>query len=175
MTATDQSLFTGIKLLLLDVDGVLTDGTISYTGADLESKTFNVKDGLGIRMLISAGIQVAVVTGRSSAALVRRCRELGITPVYEGIGDKGVLLYDILKATSVDSPLAVAFIGDDLPDIPLLKKVGLPIAVADAHPEVKRAARIVTSAGGGRGAVREICELILKGRGLWHRATAAYL
>lgn len=175
MTTVDQNLFSGIRLLLLDVDGVLTNGAISYTGADLETKTFNVKDGLGIRMLISNGIQLAIVTGRSSAALLRRCRELGITQVYEGVTDKAVLLDEILAAAGVDAPEEVAFIGDDLPDIPLLKKVGLPIAVADAHPEVKRAARVITSAAGGHGAVREICELILKGRGLWQQATAAYL
>jgi 3-deoxy-D-manno-octulosonate 8-phosphate phosphatase (KDO 8-P phosphatase) len=175
MTAADQSLFTEVKMLLLDVDGVLTDGAISYTGAELETKTFNVKDGLGIRMLINSGIHVAIVTGRTSAALLRRSQELGIALVYEGVGDKAGLLDEILTATGLASSGEVAFIGDDLPDIPLLKKVGLPIAVADAHPEVRRAARIVTSAGGGRGAVREVCELILKARGLWHRATAAYL
>lgn len=175
MTPADQTPFTPIRLLLLDVDGVLTDGTIFYTGADLESKTFCVKDGLGIRMLISAGLQVAIVTGRSSPALNRRCKELGIRRVYDGITDKGGLLDEILADTGVASPQEIAFIGDDLPDIPLLRQIGLPIAVADAHPEVKKRAEVITSVNGGQGAVREICERILHAQGLWQRATNGYL
>lgn len=175
MTPADQTLFADIKLLLLDVDGVLTDGSISYTGPDLETKTFSVKDGLGIRMLINAGLQVGIVTGRSSAALLRRCRELGITCVYDDVRDKGALLNDILSETGGVSPREVAFMGDDLPDIPLLKKVGLPIAVANAHPEVKNTAMVITSAEGGRGAVREICEILLNAQGHWRKALAVYL
>ncbi len=166
---------TDIRLLLLDVDGVLTDGRITYTGTDQEAKSFCVKDGLGIKMLINSGIQVAIVTGRSSEALLRRCRELGIDLVYDGVRDKGVLLDQILAETGVASPREVAFMGDDLPDIPLLKKIGLPIAVADAHPEVKNAAELITSAEGGRGAVREVCEKMLHAQDLWRRATAAFL
>jgi len=175
MIPAEHPLFTDIKLLLLDVDGVLTDGSISYTGPELETKTFSVKDGLGIRMLINAGLKIGIVTGRSSAALERRCSELGITCVYDGVRDKGALLNDILSETGISSPREVAFVGDDLPDIPLLKKIGLPIAVADAHPNVKDVAAAVTSAGGGRGAVREICEALLKAQGLWHQAVAAYM
>ncbi len=175
MTPADQTLFSGIKLLLLDVDGVLTDGGISYTGPEMETKTFSVKDGLGIKMLIAAGLQVGIVTGRSSAALLRRCRELSITCVYDDVWDKGMVLKQILTETGVASHREVAFIGDDLPDIPLLKKVGLPIAVANAHPEVKNVAAAVTSADGGRGAVREICEILLHAQGLWGQAVAGYL
>ncbi len=175
MTPADQKLFIDIQLLLLDVDGVLTDGSISYTGAEMEAKTFSVKDGLGIKMLINAGLKVGIVSAKSSAALLRRCRELGITCVYGDVRDKGSVLNDILSETGVASPRQVAFVGDDLPDIRLLKKVGLPIAVADAHPEVKKVAAAVTSAEGGRGAVREICELLLKAQGLWSRTVAGYL
>ncbi|MFZ5564945.1 MAG: KdsC family phosphatase [Thermodesulfobacteriota bacterium] len=168
------SLFRPIRLLLLDVDGVLTDGTIFYTEAGAETKAFNVKDGLGIRMLMRAGIEVGIVTGRTSAALTRRCRELGISLIYDSVPDKSALLEEILSRIRIKAD-QVAFMGDDLPDIPLLKKVGLAIAVADAHPAVRESARFVTTAPGGHGAVREICENILHARDLWHQATQKFL
>jgi 3-deoxy-D-manno-octulosonate 8-phosphate phosphatase (KDO 8-P phosphatase) len=175
MKPENPTLFAGIKLLLLDVDGVLTDGGISYSGSETETKTFSVRDGLGIKMLMSAGLQVGIVTGRTSPALSRRCRELGITCLYDDVWDKGLTLAPIMTETGIESPRQVAFAGDDLPDIPLLKKVGLPIAVANAHPEVKKVAAVVTAAEGGRGAVREICENLLRAQGLWPQVLAAYL
>lgn len=155
-----------IKLLLLDVDGVLTSGHIIYSNTDVETKAFNVKDGLGIKLLMNAGIQVGIVTGRSSKALLWRCKDLGITLIYDGIKEKGALLETILEKTGLSSH-EVAFAGDDLPDIPLLKKVGVSMTVADAHEFVKNSADIISCKNGGDGAVRELCEMILKAKGLW--------
>ena len=153
-------IFADIKLLLLDVDGVLTTGQIIYSGDSIETKIFNVKDGLGIRMLQSAGIAVGIVTGRTSEALHTRCRDLGITMIYDGVKKKGQILNEILAATGCRST-EIAFMGDDLPDISLMRKVGVSVAVADGHDAVKNAARIITRRAGGMGAVREVCEMIL--------------
>lgn len=155
-----------VRLLLLDVDGVLTDGSIIYDDKNVETKIFNVKDGLGIRLLLNAGIQVGIITGRASGALTNRCRNLGIENLYDGIKEKTSALNSILKKTGVKAE-ETAFIGDDLPDLPVLKKVGVSIAVRDAEETVRKCADIVTNAKGGRGAVREICEAILKAKGLW--------
>ncbi|MDY6822396.1 MAG: HAD hydrolase family protein [Thermodesulfobacteriota bacterium] len=172
---SDMERLRTVKLLLLDVDGVLTDGTIIYTGSQEESKCFSVKDGLGIRMLIKAGLAVGIVTGRASDALMRRCRELGIAPVFDGIGDKAAVVDEVLAASLIESIQEAAFMGDDLPDIPLMKKAGLAIAVADAHPLVLERADIITRAPGGQGAVREICEAMLKAHGLWEAAVGSFL
>lgn len=158
-----------VKILLLDVDGVMTDGRIVYDDHGAEIKSFHVKDGLGIRMLMLSGIQVGIVTGRSSKALRHRCDNLGIGIVFDGIHDKAVILDEIIGTHGV-TPDDIAFMGDDLPDLPLMRKVGLSIAVADAHPLVVKAARMVTSATGGNGAVREVCESILTAQGLWGKA-----
>ncbi|MDO9264749.1 MAG: HAD hydrolase family protein [Desulfosalsimonadaceae bacterium] len=163
-----QSKLKFIKLLLLDVDGVLTDGQITYATGNIETKSFNVKDGLGIRLLQSAGIQVGIVTGRTSEALLHRCADLGITMIYDGVKAKGDLLDTILSASEFLAQ-EVAFVGDDLPDIPLLRKVGVSIAVADAHDLVKKNADMVTLKKGGEGAVREVCEQILVAMDLWEK------
>ncbi len=169
MDYTEQTILNKlkrIKLLLLDVDGVLTDGSIIYNDDCVETKIFNVKDGLGIRLLMNAGIKVCIVTGRSSNALHHRCKNLGIVHVFDGVSDKTTVLDLILEQISL-LPGEIAFIGDDLPDIPLMKKVGLSIAVADAHETVVENADVVTTFKGGTGAVREACEAILKAQGLW--------
>jgi len=163
-----------IKLLILDVDGVLTDGSIIYNDDGLETKVFNVKDGLGIRLLINAGIKVCIATGRSSKALDHRCRNLGIEHVFEGIKDKTTVLDSILDQTGISAE-EIAFIGDDLVDLPLMRKVGLAIAVADAHETVLEHAEMIASAKGGAGAVREVCEAILKAQGLWEIILGHYL
>lgn len=155
-------------MLLLDVDGVLTDGQIVYSSDGAELKAFNVKDGLGIRMLLAAGVQIGIVTGRSSPALNRRCHELGIHHVYDGVADKVAVLDQIMAKAGIQSE-EVAFVGDDLPDRPLMRAVGVPIAVADAHPAVIETAQWATRAAGGRGAVREVCEKILTAKGLWEK------
>ena len=155
-----------VRLLLMDVDGVLTDGSIVYSGDGPQTMRFNVKDGLGIRMLQDAGVIVGIITGRKSAALSRRMRELGVAMCFDGVSDKGALLEQILIDTGLTAP-AVAFIGDDLPDLSIMKRVGVPIAVADAEPDVKKSAAIVTARRGGNGAVREVCDAILQAKNLW--------
>ncbi|MGM0452116.1 MAG: KdsC family phosphatase [Thermodesulfobacteriota bacterium] len=161
-----HNLLKNIDLLLTDVDGVLTTGDIAYTGSDTETKTFHVRDGLGIRLVKQAGVAVGIVTGRKSAALDRRARELGIDLCFDGVSKKGELLDTILAQTGCRSE-AVAFIGDDLNDISMMKRVGVAIAVADAEAAVKPYASIITEAKGGKGAVREVCNAIVQARGYW--------
>jgi len=155
-----------IKLLLLDVDGVLTDGGIIYNDNGDETKIFNAKDGIGIRLLMEAGIKLGIVTGRRSNALYRRCGDLGIDLIYDGVGNKTEVLDELLEKTGVLAE-EVAFIGDDLPDLGLMKMIGLSIAVKDAHNMILDKADMTTSAKGGHGAVREVCEAILKAKSLW--------
>lgn len=153
-----------IQLLILDVDGVLTDGTLTY-GADGEVlKHFNVKDGLGIRLLIDHGIQVAVITARDSAPLHRRMQDLGIEYFYPGCPDKLEAYAKLCKSLGLRDQ-QVAYVGDDVLDLPVMHKVRLPVAVADAHPLVQDAARHVTHAAGGMGAVRELADGLLSTRG----------
>lgn len=168
MTAQENHALKSVKLLLLDVDGVLTRGEIIYGDDGSETKIFHVRDGLGIRLLMAAGIGVGVVTGRRSQALSHRCATLGITHLYDAVSDKAALLEGICRDLQV-SPAETAFIADDLPDVALLARVGTPIAVADAHDLVKARAVFQTRAKGGAGAVREACEAILKAQGLWSK------
>lgn len=163
-----------IEALVLDVDGVLTDGSIVYTDSGEEVKTFNVRDGLGIRMVMDAGIDVVIITGRRSGALAHRCKNLGITYLLDGIGDKKEAIIQIRTQLSLPRN-AVACMGDDLPDIPMMKEAGVAIAVADAAPRVRQMADLVTAAPGGRGAVRETCERILEAKGIWEQAAADFL
>jgi 3-deoxy-D-manno-octulosonate 8-phosphate phosphatase (KDO 8-P phosphatase) len=151
-------------LLLLDVDGVLTDGGIAFVGASEEMKRFHSQDGLGISLARQRGLQVGVISGRVSQAVQRRAHELKIDPLYQGISDKLQVLQDLLDKQDL-SPTQVAYIGDDLPDIPVMQQVGIPIAVHNARPAVKRCALYVTRASGGEGAVREAIEWILRWRG----------
>jgi 3-deoxy-D-manno-octulosonate 8-phosphate phosphatase (KDO 8-P phosphatase) len=155
-----------IALILLDVDGVLTAGQVIYNDTGQETKVFHARDGLGIRMLMQAGLTVGIVTGRRSMALVHRCDNLGIGLLKDGVHDKAAALEEILKETGMPAS-ATAFVGDDLPDLPIMRRVGVPIAVGDAHDRVKQAAILTTQATGGHGAVREISERILKARGDW--------
>ncbi|MBR9981968.1 MAG: HAD-IIIA family hydrolase [Desulfatitalea sp.] len=155
-----------IRLLLLDVDGVLTAGEIIYADSGEQHKIFNAKDGVGIRMLKAAGIHVGIVTGRSGEALLHRCRNLGIDLVFDGVRDKAQLLDPITAQTGIGVE-QIAFVGDDLPDLSIMRKVKLAVAVADAHPAIRDAAHMITVAGGGRGAVREVCDAILKAQGRW--------
>ena len=166
--------FKHIELLLLDVDGVLTDGRITYTDGGEEIKAFHVKDGMGLRLLMQAGIKTGVVTGRRSQALIYRCQNIGIHYVFDGIKDKGAFLGTIMDRTGVTAP-NIAFVGDDLPDIPLLKKVGISFAVQDAHEQVIAVCDMVTKQKGGHGAVREICEMILKEKGVWEQIVNAFI
>lgn len=155
-----------IRLLLLDVDGVLTDGSIVYSDSGNETKRFNAKDGLGIKLLMESGIKVGIVTGRDSKALMYRCKNLGISTIYAAVRDKAGMLDSIIETVG-GSAENTAYIGDDLPDIALMARVGLSIAVADAHEYVRQHADWVTAAKGGCGAVREVCEMLLQAQGLW--------
>lgn len=155
-----------IKLVILDVDGVLTDGSIMLDNEENEFKSFHVRDGHGIKMLKKAGLIVAMITGRYSQVVERRARELGITDVYQNCHDKMIPYRQLLEKYSVDSG-KVAYIGDDIVDLPLLHRAGFSIAVADAAEEAKAAAMMITKSTGGRGAVREISDFLLKAKGLW--------
>ena len=154
-----------IRLLALDVDGVLTDGRLYFDQAGNEMKTFFTRDGLGIKAVQKFDVRVALITGRSSAIVARRAEELGISLVYQGCEDKLEAFTDMLGKTGC-SEEQVCYAGDDWVDLPLLNRVGLAVTVADAHPLVKTRVHWVTQHGGGKGAVREICDLILSARGL---------
>lgn len=162
----DSRTLREIAVLLLDVDGVLTDGRIVYNPDGSEIKAFHVKDGLGIRMAQKAGIRIGIVTGRASRSLRHRCENLGIETVRDGVHDKAAAVDQILKEFRI-RPEVAAFMGDDLPDLPAMRVVGCAVAVADAHPEVQAAACWVTRAIGGMGAVREVCEALIRARGIW--------
>ncbi|MBN2124118.1 MAG: HAD hydrolase family protein [Deltaproteobacteria bacterium] len=155
-----------VTLLILDVDGVLTEGRIIINERGEEIKVFDAKDGHGLKMLIRAGIEVVIITGRRSGAVESRAKGLGIREVHQGIEDKASLGKRIIRDRGLERG-QVCCIGDDLPDIPLFHLAGLSVAVADAVPEVKEAAVFVTENGGGKGAVREVCELILKAQKRW--------
>ena len=152
-----------IRLLVLDVDGVLTDGSLRYGPDGEREKVFNVRDGFGIKALTASGVAVAVISGRDSAAVARRCAELGINEVQQGVDDK-VRALDTLLARHEIPARACACVGDDTPDVPLMTRVGLAIAVADAHADARRAAHRRTRLGGGTGAVREVCDWLLAAR-----------
>lgn len=149
-----------IRLLICDVDGVMSDGLI-YMGNDGEElKAFNVRDGYGIRCLLTSGIEVAIITGRDAKLLENRAKTLGITHLYQGQSDKLLAYHQLLDKLELDAQ-HVAYIGDDLIDWPVMAKVGLSVAVADAHPLLLPRADYITRIAGGRGAVRELCDLIL--------------
>jgi len=152
-----------IRLLVLDVDGVLTDGRLYLSAAGEELKVFHVRDGSGLVAVQRAGITVAIISGRDSAAVTRRAAELGIRHVRQGVGDKGAALDQLLDELGV-SAAATACVGDDTPDVPMLRRAGLAIGVADAHPALLAAAHWVTPSNGGQGAVREACDLLLSAR-----------
>ncbi|WP_026839831.1 KdsC family phosphatase [Citrifermentans bremense] len=162
-----------IKLLILDVDGVMTDGRIIFDSNGVESKFFNVKDGHGIKMLQRSGIEVGIISGRESQVVYNRAVELGIGQVYQKSLDKLVPYRQMLEATGLTDD-QVAFMGDDVIDIPLLKRVGFAAAPADAVCEVFEFAQFVAKNRGGWGAVREVCDLILKAQGSWETVTSRY-
>jgi 3-deoxy-D-manno-octulosonate 8-phosphate phosphatase (KDO 8-P phosphatase) len=168
-----DTLLKQISLILLDVDGVLTTGQVIYHDSGQETKVFSVRDGLGIRLLMEAGLTVGIVTGRSSPALMHRCDNLGIRLLKDGVKDKAAVLESILDETGAEAA-ATAFVGDDLPDLPIMKRIGAPIAVGDAHDLVKQAAIWTTCANGGCGAIREVSERILKARGDWEPLLQRY-
>ena len=186
----------GVDLLILDVDGVMTDGRLYYSdsfargapsgspaegsllargapsGSPAETKAFYAQDGAAIKMLQAAGIPVAIITGRASGATARRAWELGIAYAYQGVEDKTVALSALCAASGIVAD-RMAHAGDDIPDLPLFDRVGMRLSVPQAHPEVAARADYVTAAAAGAGAVREICHLILIAKGLWESALTA--
>ena len=162
-----------IKLLLLDVDGVLTDGGIVIDERGVESKRFDVRDGQGITLLKRAGVEVAFVSGRSSGAVRQRARELGVKGVYQGIRNKAEIYQRIKKRIGLGDE-QIAYVGDDIVDVPILRAVGLAITVPDGWPGTRAVVDYVTEAQGGRGAVREISELILTAQNRWKGLIGQY-
>lgn len=171
LTPVDRARKT--RLLMMDVDGVLTDGRIFQDSHGQELKVFDVKDGHGIVMAHRAKLQTALISGRESETTVRRAQELGIALVFQKTWNK-LEVYEKILADTQYMPDEVAYVGDDLVDIPLLRRVGLAVAVADAVDEVKATAHLITQRPGGRGAVREVIELILRAQGHWDTLLARY-
>jgi 3-deoxy-D-manno-octulosonate 8-phosphate phosphatase (KDO 8-P phosphatase) len=163
-----------IKLLLMDCDGVLTDGRLWLTEEGNDQKSFNTRDGLGLSLLHREGLRSGIISGRNSRAVTRRAQELGIEFVRQGDPDKIEAFQQILQQAGVDEN-EVAFIGDDLNDIPIMQRAELAVAVADAAVETLSVAHYVTQARGGQGAVREVIELILKSQGRWSDLIDNYL
>lgn len=162
-SAATHNRLAELRLVAFDVDGVFTDGRFYLSDDGLETKAFNTQDGFGIRRLIDAGFEVAVISGRRSAATAIRMAELGIQHVVLGSGDKVAAFDKLIAGLGLDAS-ECAYAGDDIPDLPLLEKVGYSIAVANAVEEVRDSCDYTTMAAGGRGAVREICDLVLAAR-----------
>lgn len=162
-----------IKLLIVDVDGVLTDGKIIFDSTQREIKAFDVKDGHGIKAAHRFGLEVAIITGRSSSIVDQRASELGIKTVIQKALDKKSAFNKILESTKLSTE-EIAYIGDDLPDLPVLRRVGLSVAVSDAVQEVLESADMVTKRYGGSGAVREVIDFILKAQGKWDTLMERY-
>jgi 3-deoxy-D-manno-octulosonate 8-phosphate phosphatase (KDO 8-P phosphatase) len=162
-----------VKVLLLDVDGVLTDGRIIYDSKGRDSKFFDVHDGLGVYLLKKAGIPTVLITAKGSRAICPRARDMQVAEVFADVSPKTAVLDKILKKYKV-KPEELCFVGDDLVDLCLMKRVGFPVAVFNACPEIKQAVSYITLRYGGRGAVREVAELLLKAQGKWEKALKAY-
>ncbi len=174
MTTDIESRARGIRLAVFDVDGVMTDGTLFLDDLGNETKGFSVLDGLGLKMLADSGVRVAILTGRRSRCVELRAASLGIQLVWQGVEDKRTGFAEILAATGV-APEATSYMGDDVVDIPVLRRCGLAFSVPGGHSLAKDHAHHVTVAGGGRGAVREVCELIMRAQGTLDARLQAYL
>ena len=164
----------GVKLAIFDVDGVLTDGRLYFLVDGSEFKTFNTLDGHGIKMLIASGVRTAIISGRKTPIVERRAQNLGIQHLYPGREDKLVVLDELLGQLNLNYA-QVAYLGDDLPDLPVIRRVGLGMAVASADAFVRENAHGITQARGGEGAAREFCELIMRAQGTLDSIQATYL
>ena len=164
----------GVKLAIFDVDGVLTDGRLYFLVDGSEFKTFNTLDGHGIKMLIASGVRTAIISGRKTPIVERRAQNLGIQHLYQGREDKLMVLDELLGQLNLNYA-QVAYLGDDLPDLPVIRRVGLGMAVASADAFVRENAHGITQARGGEGAAREFCELIMRAQGSLDAALDAYL
>ncbi|HYR86167.1 MAG TPA: HAD hydrolase family protein [Terriglobia bacterium] len=168
-----------IELLLMDVDGVLTDGTLLYVpvagGSVVEAKMFDVADGAGLVLARKAGIKTGIISGRSTPALEQRAKDLEVDILYQGLGQRKLGAFEeVLEKNKIPAD-RICYVGDDFQDLPILKRVGFPIAVANASAEVLTRVAYVTRASGGRGAIREVVELILKAQGKWDAAMREFL
>ncbi len=163
-----------LALMGFDVDGVLTDGMLYFSSQGDEMKAFSSLDGHGLKMLQRAGVEVAIISGRSSRALELRAANLGIDELHMGVEDKGALLTRLARQRGIDLARA-GYMGDDVVDLPILRLCGFSATVADGHPEVLSRVDYVASRGGGRGAVREVCDLIIRAQDKWDAAMAEYL
>ena len=163
-----------IQLVILDVDGVMTDGGLQFDSQGREYKTFNSLDGQGMRMLLECGIQIAIITGRKSKLVNHRMNDLGVKLVFQGYRDKAPAFNELLNKTGLDR-CQIAYLGDDLPDLTVMGQVGMGIAVQNAHAFVKQQADWITNASGGKGAVREVTDYILEAQGLLDDKQASYL
>jgi 3-deoxy-D-manno-octulosonate 8-phosphate phosphatase (KDO 8-P phosphatase) len=163
-----------IKLMVFDVDGVLTDGSLYYGHDGREYKVFHSRDGHGMKMLQRSGVEIAIITARSSQAVAHRMANLGITHVYQGALEKLPAFMQLVEKLGVASD-AVAYVGDDVVDLPVMTRVGLAIAVADAHEDVSKRAHWCTRHPGGRGAARDACELVMRAQGTYEKLLAGYL
>ncbi|MGQ0765164.1 MAG: KdsC family phosphatase [Gemmatimonadota bacterium] len=175
---TGRALARSIRLVVLDVDGVLTDGGIylgDVGGTRLEFKKYDIQDGLGIKMLQAAGIIVAIITGRVSESVTLRARELGVDDLVQDPHARKLSALRELQERHAIEPSAVAFVGDDLPDVGPLRKVGLPVVVGNATPDARDAARFILSRRGGGGAIREFAEVLLRARGEWEGLMEWYI
>jgi len=159
--------------VVMDVDGVMTDGTVYMFGGIQEGKGYNVKDGLGIKLWQKAGFKSAVITSRSSENVTERCKDLGITNVFQGVSDKLTALMQLFEIHKI-LPEEICYIGDDLVDIPIMKKVGISVCVADGVQDAKEVAMMITTAIGGKGAVRETIDWLLKQKELWNKTINEY-
>ncbi|MEY4719699.1 MAG: hypothetical protein RL563_2317 [Pseudomonadota bacterium] len=174
LTPLQQQKIKPLKLLILDVDGVLTDGRLFFDDQGREYKCFHARDGHGIKLLRQSGVEVAVISGRQSNSVAIRMQNLGVSLVYQGHENKRAAFSEILQQLQL-LPEQVAHVGDDVLDLPVMTKVGFAVAVADANFAVKRHADWCTAANGGRGAVREVCDLIMQVQGTFDAALQAYL
>jgi 3-deoxy-D-manno-octulosonate 8-phosphate phosphatase (KDO 8-P phosphatase) len=163
-----------LKLMIFDVDGILTDGSLHYGAQGELIKTFNVLDGHGIKLLQQSGVATAIISARKSELVARRAADLGITHLFQGVHDKKSAFEELLGQTSIAAQDA-GFVGDDVIDLPILLRVGFAASVPNAHPEVKSRVHYVTVASGGKGAAREICDFILRAQGNYEKALAPYL
>ena len=174
LTDEVRARFARVRLLCLDVDGVLTDGGLHYTESGEEMKTFSTQDGHALKMLAASGVATAIITGRRTQLVARRADELGIEHLFQGAHDKREALAELLARTRLTAD-AVAHMGDDIPDLPVLRRVGLAIAPANLHPALRAHVHHVTREMGGQGAVREACEFLMRAQGTWDHALAAFL
>lgn len=174
MDAQTMARAARVRLMIFDVDGILTDGSLHYGPEGELIKTFNVLDGHGIKLLQQSGVDTAIISARQSPIVAKRAADLGIRHLYQGVHDKRTAFAQLLAATDTSTD-ACGFVGDDVIDLPILLQVGFAASVPNGHPEVRARVHYVTQASGGRGAARELCDLILRAQGNYETAIAPYL